>query len=35
VSEESHAVAWVPLEGLAERDDVDEALRRMVRKTLA
>jgi 8-oxo-dGTP pyrophosphatase MutT (NUDIX family) len=35
VSEESHAVAWVPLEGLAERDDVDEALRRMVRKTFA
>lgn len=35
VSEESHAIAWVPLDGLAEREDVDEAMRRMVRKTVA
>jgi 8-oxo-dGTP pyrophosphatase MutT (NUDIX family) len=34
VSEESHELAWVPLAGLAERGDVDESLRRMVRKTL-
>jgi 8-oxo-dGTP pyrophosphatase MutT (NUDIX family) len=34
VTEESHELAWVPLAGLAERGDVDESLRRMVRKTL-
>lgn len=34
VTEESHELAWVPLAGLAERADVDESLRRMVRKTL-
>jgi 8-oxo-dGTP pyrophosphatase MutT (NUDIX family) len=34
VSEESHELAWVPLLGLAERTDVDESLRRMVRKTI-
>jgi 8-oxo-dGTP pyrophosphatase MutT (NUDIX family) len=34
VSGESHELAWVPLRGLAERSDVDESLRRMVRKTL-
>ncbi len=35
VSEESHALAWLPLRELAQRSDLDESLKRMVRKTLA
>jgi 8-oxo-dGTP pyrophosphatase MutT (NUDIX family) len=34
VSEESHALAWLPLRELAAQPDLDESLARMVRKTL-
>lgn len=34
VSEESHALAWIPLGELAARTDLDESMRRMVRKTV-
>ena len=34
VSEESHALAWVSLQDLATRVDINESVRRMVRKTL-
>jgi 8-oxo-dGTP pyrophosphatase MutT (NUDIX family) len=33
VSEESHALAWLPLRELAAQPDLDESLARMVRKT--
>jgi 8-oxo-dGTP pyrophosphatase MutT (NUDIX family) len=34
VSEESHALAWLPLRELATQPDLEESLARMVRKTL-
>ncbi len=34
VSEESHALAWLPLRELAAQPDLEESLARMVRKTL-
>jgi 8-oxo-dGTP pyrophosphatase MutT (NUDIX family) len=34
VSEESHALAWLPLQELAAQTDLEESLARMVRKTL-
>jgi 8-oxo-dGTP pyrophosphatase MutT (NUDIX family) len=34
VSEESHALAWLPLQDLAAQPGLDESLARMVRKTL-
>jgi 8-oxo-dGTP pyrophosphatase MutT (NUDIX family) len=34
VSDESHALAWLPLRELAAQADLDESLARMVRKTL-
>ncbi len=34
VSEESHALAWLPLRELAVRADLEESLARMVRKTV-
>jgi 8-oxo-dGTP pyrophosphatase MutT (NUDIX family) len=33
VSEESHALAWLPLAELTARTDLDESLKRMVRKS--
>lgn len=33
VSEESHALAWLPIRDLAARADLDESLQRMLRKT--
>jgi 8-oxo-dGTP pyrophosphatase MutT (NUDIX family) len=34
VSEESHALAWLPLRELAAQTDLEDSLARMVRKTL-